>query len=116
MNRVDDGNKAYSDLLNDSRIAQAAEDLVNYQWGEALLEKTSYDQAIERYTAVIKWPRSNQSLVTLAHLHSGMALDSLGKRVEAVAQYQLVLKRENVYDSYKLATEYVKKPYVPARS
>jgi tetratricopeptide (TPR) repeat protein len=116
MNRVDEGNKAFGDLLKDSRIAQAAEDLVNYQWGEALLEKATYDQAIERYAAVIKWPRSNPSLVTLAHLHSGLASDALGKREQAVAEYQVVLKRENVYDSHKLANEYVKKPYVPARS
>jgi tetratricopeptide (TPR) repeat protein len=116
MNRVQEGNQAFGDLLKDSRIAQAAEDLVNYQWGEALLEKTSYDQAIERYAAVIKSSRSNESLISLSHLHSGLALDALGKREQAVAEYQIVLKRENVYDSHKLAGEYVKKPYAPGKS
>ena len=46
----------------------------------------------------------------------GEALDALGKRDEAMAEYQVVLKRENVFDSHKLAAQYVKKPYVAPKS
>src|SRR6266852_87971 len=49
------------------------------------------------------WPKSDQGLISLAHLHVGEALDALGKRDEAMAEYQVVLKRENVFDSHKLA-------------
>ncbi|HXF38615.1 MAG TPA: hypothetical protein VN687_02775, partial [Blastocatellia bacterium] len=54
-------------------------------------------------------------LVSLAYLHAGQAFDALGKRDEALAEYQMVLKRENVFDSHKLASEYVKKAYTTAK-
>ena len=115
MNRPDDGNQAYADLLKDRRIAQAAADVVNYQWGEALMARGSHAEAVERYNEVVKWPKADPSLVSLAHLHAGQALDCLGKREQAIAEYQLVLKRDNVFDSHKVASEYVKKPYAPGK-
>ena len=115
MNRVADGNQAFSDLLKDTRIAQAASDAVNYQWGEALMAKGSHAEAVDRYNEVVKWPKADASLVSLAHLHAGQALDCLGKRDQAIAEYQLVLKRDNVFDSHKVASEHVKKPYVPGK-
>lgn len=115
MNRADEANRAFADMLKDDRIAQAATDLINYQWAENLTAKGDYAAAIERYTAVKKWPKSEPSLVSLAHLHAGQALDMLGKRDEAVAEYQIVLKREKIFDSHKLAAQYVKKPYSLAK-
>jgi tetratricopeptide (TPR) repeat protein len=115
MNRSDEGNQAFASLLKDARIAQAATDLVNYQWGESLTAKGDYAAALERYNEVKRWQKSDAELVSLAHLHAGQALDALGKRNEAVTEYQAVLKRENVFDSHKLASQYVKKPYVPAK-
>ncbi len=115
MNRVDEANRAFADMLKDERIAQAATDLINYQWAENLTAKGDYAAAIERYTAVKKWPKSEPGLVSLAHLHAGQALDMLGKRDEAVTEYQIVLKREKIFDSHKLAAQYVKKPYSLAK-
>ena len=115
MNRADEANRAFADMLKDDRIAQAATDLINYQWAENLTAKGDYAAAIERYTAVKKWPKSEPGLVSLAHLHAGQALDMLGKRDEAVAEYQIVLKREKIFDSHKLAAQYVKKPYSLAK-
>lgn len=111
MNRADEGNRAFADMLKDQRIAQAATDLINYQWAENLTVKGDYAAAIERYNAVKQWQKSEPGLVSLAHLHAGQALDMLGKREEAVAEYQAVLKREKIFDSHKLAAQYVKKPY-----
>ncbi|HWC76584.1 MAG TPA: tetratricopeptide repeat protein [Blastocatellia bacterium] len=116
MNRTAEGDQAFADLVKDNRISQVAPDLVNWQWGQALREKGNYAKALERYNEVIAWKKSDQSLVTLAHLNSGLALDALGKREQAVAKYQEVLKRENVYDSRKVAGQHVNKPYVPAGS
>ena len=116
MGRSDEGDRAFRDLLKDDRIAQVAADLVNYQWGESLTEKGEYAAAVERYNEVKRWPKSDAEIVSLAHLHKGQALDALGKRNEAVAEYQVVLKRENVFDSHKLASQFVKKPYVPAKA
>jgi hypothetical protein len=116
MGRSDEGDRAFRDLLKDDRIAQVAADLVNYQWGESLAAKGEYAAAVERYNEVKRWQKSDEEIVSLSHLHKGQALDALGKRNEAVAEYQVVLKRENVFDSHKLASQFVKKPYVPAKA
>ena len=111
--RPDEGAIAFGDLLKDERIAGQAADLINYQWGEALLAKKDYQAASVRYKEVTRSPKSDPGLVSLSHLHAGEALDALGKRDEAMAEYQIVLKRENVFDSHKLASQYVKKPFAP---
>lgn len=116
MSRADEGARVFADLLKDARVATQAADLVNYQWGEALQAKQDYAEAVVRYKEVQRWQKSNAGLVSLAHLHAGEALDALGKRDEAMAEYQTVLKRENVFDSHKLATQYVKKPYAATKA
>ena len=113
---AEEGARAFADLLKDDRVAGQAVDMVNYQWGESLRGLQDYAAAIARYKEVQRWPKSDQGLISLAHLHVGEALDALGKRDEAMAEYQMVLKRENVFDSHKLAAQYVKKPYVAAKS
>jgi tetratricopeptide (TPR) repeat protein len=115
-NHADEGARAFADLLKDEHVAAQAADLVNFYWGEALLAKQDYAGAIARYKEVQRWPKSNPGLVSFAHLHVGEALDALGKREEAVVEYQMVLKRENVFDSHKLATQYVKRPFVAVKS
>lgn len=110
--RKDEGAQVFAGLLKDERVAQTANDLVNYQWGEALTQAGEQAAALEKYKAVTGWAKSDKSLVSLSHLRAGEALDALGKRDEAVAQYQAVLKRENIFDSHKRASAYVKKPYV----
>jgi len=114
--RPDEGARAFADLLKDDRVAGQTLDLVNFQWGESLLASQDYAAAIARYKEVQRWPKSDPGLVSLAHLHVGEALDALGKRDEAMVEYQMVLKRENIFDSHKLAGQYVKKPYVAAKS
>jgi tetratricopeptide (TPR) repeat protein len=113
---TEDGARAFADLLKDDRVAGQAVDLVNFQWGESLRGLQDYAAAIARYKEVQRWPKSDQGLISLAHLHVGEALDALGKRDEATAEYQVVLKRENVFDSHKLAAQYVKKPYVAVKT
>jgi hypothetical protein len=114
--RSEEGARGFAELLKDERVAAQVVDLVNYQWGEALSNRQDYEAALARFKEVQRWPKSNAGLVSLAHLRAGEALDALGKRDEAMAEYQMVLKRENVFDSHKLATQYVKKAYVPSRS
>jgi len=116
MGKADEGARVFSDLLKDERISQLATDVVRFQWGEALAEKSDHAGAIEQYSAVKRWPKSEPQLVSLAHLHTGEALDALGKREQALAEYQAVLKRENVFGSHKQASLYLKKAYVPLKS
>jgi len=111
MSRADDGAQAFRDLLKNNFVAEQATDLVNFEWGQSLSSKQDYESALARYREVQRWPKSNTGLVSMSHLRAGEALDALGKRDEALAEYQMVLKRENVFDSHKLASQYVKKPY-----
>jgi tetratricopeptide (TPR) repeat protein len=111
MGRHAEGDGVYAGLLKDERIAQTATDLVNYQWAESMAAAGNHKAAIERYAEVKRWPKSDRGLVSLAHLHAGQALDLMGKREEAVTEYKTVLSRENIFDSHKLAAEYIKKPY-----
>jgi tetratricopeptide (TPR) repeat protein len=115
LNRAEEGSRVYAELLKDERIAAQAADLVNYQWGESLAARGDHQAAIERYNTVARWPKSDADLISLAHLGTGQSLDALGKREEALAEYQLVLKRNNVYNSHKQASQYVKKPYAPQK-
>lgn len=111
MGKADEADKAFADLLRGEHAAKAAADLVNYQWGEALAARGNDALAVEKYREVIRWPKSDKGLVTLAHLRAGQSLDVLGKRTEALAEYQTVTKRDNVFDSRKQAAEYLKNPY-----
>jgi tetratricopeptide (TPR) repeat protein len=115
MNRAEEGSRVYADLLKEARIAGQATDLINYQWGESLASRGDHAAAIEKYNAAARWPKSDADLTSLAHLGAGQSLDALGKREEALAEYQTVLKRNNIYNSHKQATQYVKKPYVPQK-
>jgi hypothetical protein len=111
MNRAADGAQAFRDLLKNNFVAEQATDLVNFEWGQSLSSKQDYESALARYREVQRWSKANAGLVSMSHLRAGEALDALGKRDEALAEYQLVLKRENVFDSHKLASQYLKKPY-----
>jgi tetratricopeptide (TPR) repeat protein len=117
LGRVGEGARAFEDLLTDAHIASEATDVVNYQHGEALIETRNYVSALARYKAVVAWPNSDRTLVTLAHLRAGQALDALGKRAEAVEEYKTVLCCKNpvAYDSHDLAKKYQRAPYVPSR-
>jgi tetratricopeptide (TPR) repeat protein len=116
MGRPDEGARVFTDLLKDDFIAAQATDLVNFEWGRALSGQQDYSNALARYKEIQRWPKSNAGLLSMSHLRAGEALDALGKRDEALAEYQLVLKRENVFDSHKLAEQYLKKPYAAAKS
>ncbi|HEU4386417.1 MAG TPA: hypothetical protein VFV34_01380 [Blastocatellia bacterium] len=111
LGRRADADAAMAAILKDERAARDATDLVQQQWGEALLRAGDYSAAVTHFAAVKRWPKSDSGLASLAYLNTGMALDAMGKRAEATPEYQEVLKRDNVYDSQKRATQYLKTPY-----
>ncbi|HMG33161.1 MAG TPA: tetratricopeptide repeat protein [Blastocatellia bacterium] len=115
LGRVDEGGKVFAEVLKDERVIETDLDLVHYSWGLALWNKADYPAALDRFNQVARWPKSEPGLVSLAHLNAGKSLDALGKRQEAIAEYQVVLKRENVFDSHKQANEYSRKAFVGSR-
>jgi tetratricopeptide (TPR) repeat protein len=115
LNRQDEGNKVFAELVADQKTTSTAADVINYSWGLALFDKGDFQNALERFNAVKQWNKSDAGLVSLSILNGGKSLDAMGKRTEAVAEYQAVLKRENIFDAHKQAGEYLKKPFAPAK-
>jgi tetratricopeptide (TPR) repeat protein len=107
----DKGRDSFEAMLKDSRISSEATDLINYQWGETLMSTGDFASALVKYKQVTEWPHSETGLVSLSHLHSGQALDLLGKRGDALSEYKIVLSRDNIFDSHDQAEHYMKTTY-----
>jgi tetratricopeptide (TPR) repeat protein len=116
LDRREEGAAAFTALLKDPNASETATDLIHFSWGLGLQDKGDYQGALEHFGQVSRWPKAEAGLVSLAHLNSGKSLDAMGKREEASAEYQTVLKRDNVFDSHKQATEYLKKPFAATKS
>lgn len=106
---------AFDQVLKDER-ARAVADLIHYQYGEVLFDGGEFTRATEQFVAVTKTPKADAALVSLAHLRQGQAFDAEGQHTSAFAQYQIVLKRENVFDSHNLARKYNNRPYAPEKT
>jgi tetratricopeptide (TPR) repeat protein len=97
-------------VLRDKNAAKTL-DLVHVKYGEALFSAQQYAAAAKELLAAAETPGAETNLVTGARLRAGQALDLLGKRQEAVAQYQAVLKRADVMDAHEQARKGLKEPY-----
>ena len=86
-------------------------DLVHFVYGEALLKMGMPSPAAQHFLAATSSARAETSIVTVAHLRGAQALDLAGKRREALAQYEIVMKRADVYDSRDRAAQGLRKPY-----
>ena len=118
LGRIGKNNESYAafdQVLNNER-AQAAADLIHYQYGEQLFDDGEFSRAFEQFVAVTKTPQANSTLVSRAHLSQGQALDAMNQRPAALEQYKIVLTRENVFDLHNLAQRYMKSPYAPEKA
>jgi hypothetical protein len=96
----------------DTRAAAARQlDLIHYQYGEALFTAGQTERAAKEFLAAAAVPAGEANLATMARLRAAQALDLAGKRNDAVAQYQAVLARPNVYDSQAEAKRGLREPY-----
>jgi hypothetical protein len=68
-------------------------------------------RAAEQFLAATAVRRADAGMVSRAHLLAAQAFDIAGKRNEALAEYRIVLSRQNVYDSHDQARRGLKKPY-----
>jgi predicted Zn-dependent protease len=107
--RASDACAIFEALLQDK--SASAEDLIRYQYGEALMGNREFQWAAEQFSAVTKTANADPDLVTWAFLRAGQALDLGGKRNEAIEQYRQVLTRPSVYDSRDQASRGLKKPF-----
>jgi tetratricopeptide (TPR) repeat protein len=86
-------------------------ELIHFVYAEALFKMGNPVLAAQHFLAATSSPRAETSIVTIAHLRGAQALDLAGKRREAVAQYEIVMKRPDVYDSRDRAAQGLRKPY-----
>jgi len=98
-------------LLQDPDASSYIPDLIHYQYGTTLSDAGRWQDSYQQFVAAYNSKKAPPALATLAHLNAGKSLDKLGKRDQAVQEYQMVLKRKDVFDSHDLAKKYVKKPY-----
>jgi hypothetical protein len=105
------------DALLHDRDARAAAvrqlDLIHYQYGEALFTAGQTEHAAREFLAAAAVAGAEANLATMARLRAAQALDLAGKRNDALAQYQAVLARPNVYDSQDEAKRGLRAPYHP---
>lgn len=69
------------------------------------------ESALKEYRRSVQSSGTPSREKVLSVLGAGKVLDLLGKRREAVSEYQAVLKLENVDDAHKLARKYLEKPF-----
>jgi tetratricopeptide (TPR) repeat protein len=110
LGRTDRSREQFEILLRDPAMQKAA-DLVHFQYAEALAGRKKFAEAADQYRAAAGAPGAVTELATQARLRAGQMLDRLGRRAEAAAEYQEVLRRPNVFDSHELAKKYLKEPY-----
>jgi len=76
-----------------------------------LLRLEDFAAALASFQTALEDPATPQKEKTSAHLGAGQALDRLGRRDEAVRQYQAVLRLPNLNDSHSQAREFMSRPY-----
>jgi tetratricopeptide (TPR) repeat protein len=102
----------YDSLLRDPAVRAARyTDLIQYRYGEALSAVGQHEQAARHFEAAAKSGTENSGLVSMAYLRAAQSFDLMGKRSEAVATYNAVLKRPNVFDMYNEAQRGLRSPY-----
>jgi tetratricopeptide (TPR) repeat protein len=109
LGRASDACAIFDALLQDK--SANAEDLIRYQYGEALVVNREYQRAAEQFIAVTRAAGADPDLVTWAFLRAGQALDLGSHRDEAIEQYRQVLARPNIYDAREQASRSLKKPF-----
>jgi tetratricopeptide (TPR) repeat protein len=104
----------FESMLHERSVAGAAPralDLIHFRYGEALLLMGQPQRAATEFLAATTVKGAEAGMVSRAHLRAAQSFDLAGKRNEALAEYQVVLSRPNVYDSYDQARRGQKEPY-----
>ena len=67
--------------------------------------------SLKYYQSILSDSSAEERWKVLAHLQSGCALDLLGRREEAVGQYQMVLRMKEYDNSHAAATRHLKEKF-----
>jgi len=86
-------------------------DLIHFIYGENLLTAGQAEHAAREFSAAASASNAEAPIIAIAHLRSAQAFDLAGRRREALAEYDIVMKRPNVYRSRERAAQGLRKPY-----
>ena len=86
-----------------------------YAFGRKFMDLGRADLALPQFLASIEDDRTQAREKALSRLGAGEALDVLGRRTEAIAQYRAVLTLNDVEGSYSQAKTFMKRPYAGAQ-
>jgi len=111
LNRSDEAYAVFESLLKDPSAASAL-DLINYQYAEALARNKDYKRAVASFIAVNQVQGGDANLATISRLRAAQMCDLAGERQEAIAHYNVVLTRPNVYDTKQQAEKGLNKPFI----
>ena len=106
--------RTFETMLHERPAAGAAPralDLIHFRYGEGLLLMAQAERAATEFLAATTVSGADVGTVSRAHLRAAQSFDLAGKRNEALAEYQVVLSRPNIYDSYDQARRGQKEPY-----
>jgi tetratricopeptide (TPR) repeat protein len=109
-----EGFAIFDSMLNSQRAQDAPGppvELIHFIYGESLLKAGQAERAGREFLAAAAAPRGEISIATVAHLRGAHAFDLAGRRREALAQYEIVMKRPNAYRSRERAAQGLRKPY-----
>ena len=76
-----------------------------------MVELGAREKALTLFLEATQDPGTPEREKALSHLRAGEMLDLLGKREEAVSQYQVVRELSEFEDSHESASKYLDSPY-----
>ena len=111
LKKFDQSGKEFEAMLQDASASDYIPDLIHYQYATMLADANRWEESHHQFVAALRSPQAPAPLVTLAHLNAGKTLDMVKRRDDAVAEYKIVLKRKDVFDSHDQAKKYLKNSF-----
>ena len=99
------------DALLRERAASGYFDLIHFRYGETLLQAGQPERAALEFLAAANVKGAETAVATMAHLRAAQSLDLASKRSEALAEYRVVLARQDVYNAHEEAKRGLREPY-----
>jgi tetratricopeptide (TPR) repeat protein len=115
LEQFQQSDQEFKRILQDPVASGKIPDLIHYQYATMLADAGRWQESYDHYVSAFQSEKAPPALITLAHLNAGKTLDAQGKREQAIAEYQLVLKRKDVFDSHDRAKDLLKKPFSPPK-
>jgi tetratricopeptide (TPR) repeat protein len=105
---------AYRKLLDQARSGQYFEprlEFANFDLAEILRGRGEITEAADRYSSAVAFPNASPELKQKSALGAGEMYDLLGKRDQAIKQYQVAITTDSTTSLADDARKWIKTPY-----